>query len=119
MHDTTGGKLLLAYGPESRVEELLQEGLAENTEYTIVMPEELLAELESIRQQGYAVANQESEIGLRAIGAPIRDRSGVVVAGVSVSGPPERIAHDSFPQLLDGVLEAARQISAAIGWFGD
>ena len=60
--------------------------------------------------------DQEFEEGLKCIGAPIRDRTGTVVAAISVAGPAMRLKLERMPRLIDAVLEAAARLSTALGY---
>jgi DNA-binding IclR family transcriptional regulator len=68
-------------------------------------------ELERIRRNGYAVDNEEAELGVRCIGAGVRDDSGAIVAGLSVSAPGDRMK-SAWSGL---VRDTAEKISRAIG----
>lgn len=107
LHASSAGKSILAHLPDDRVDEIIdQHGLPELTENTITTREDLFAELATIRDRGYALSNEESISGLRAVGAPILVDD-TVVGGVSVSGPSHRIKGEKFrstlPDLLLGV----------------
>ena len=67
-----------------------------------------------VRRQGYALDNEEAELGVRCIGAGIRDDDGALVAGLSVSAPAERMKI-SWSEL---VKETAEKISRSLGWSG-
>lgn len=112
LHDSASGKAILSCLPTERVEEIVsRDGLAPQTEQTITDRETLLAELDRIRDRGYAVNDEEEIRGLRAVGAPIRDSDGAVVGAVSVTGPTSRLQGDRFEQEIpDLVLEAANLI---------
>lgn len=104
LHCTALGKAILAELPESRVEAILdRHGLPGRTENTITDREELMAELESVREQGYAYDREERILGLRCVAAPVVV-DGDVLAALSVSGPTTRIKgelfHDEIPELL-------------------
>lgn len=114
----SAGKLLLAHGPQSVVDKLIEEGFHTYTDYTITSPQELRDELEKALHQGYAIANQELEIGIFAVSAPIWDSDGEVTAALSLSGPPERMSNEHLPQLIDDVRQTALQISEGLGWLG-
>jgi DNA-binding IclR family transcriptional regulator len=115
-HGTSGGKMLLAHSPDRAVEELIQAGLEQFTPYTIVHSQELRAELQRIRQQGYSIANQELEIGLVAVGAGIYSYDNRMLGAVSISGPPERFSPDRLPEFITAIRETARRISVGLGW---
>ncbi|OVE82842.1 IclR family transcriptional regulator [Natronolimnobius baerhuensis] len=97
LHYTATGKAILAHLPETRREEIIQQSdLVRKTENTITAPDALREELETIRSEGYAYNNEEQIEGLRAVGAPIRDKSGRVLGAISISGPTSRIKGDEF-----------------------
>jgi DNA-binding IclR family transcriptional regulator len=114
----SGGKLLLAYGPQSLVDQVIGEGLEAYTKYTVTSPQEVLALLEKVRQDGYAVSDQELEIGLFAIATPIWDRDGEAIAAISISGPPERLSNAHLPKFIVDARQTSLQISMALGWPG-
>ena len=76
----------------------------------------LAAELERIRERGYATEDEEGELGVRCVGAPIFDRHGAVVAAVSVTGLVVHIPEERFASLGEIVRETAEGISAAMGY---
>ena len=83
-----------------------------------VAPEKaaLLAELEQVRRQGYALDNEENEIGSRCMACPIRDYSGDIVAGISITGPVTRLTRERMEHYLPILSDTAAQISEAMGW---
>lgn len=76
----------------------------------------LLRRLAAIRQQGWAIDDEETQAGLRCIGTVIVDHTGEGVAGISVSGPIARISTDRIPDLAALVCSTADQISRALGY---
>ena len=86
------------------------------TPTTITTKKELRAELEQVREQGYALAVDELEVGLTAVAAPIRNAHGDVVASMSVSGPTFRITPDRVEEITGKVVEAAEEVSHRLGW---
>ena len=72
------------------------------------------SELDRVRRQGYAIDNEEAELGVRCIGAGVRDDSGALVAGLSISSPAERMK----PTWSSMVKDTAEKISRAIGYRG-
>jgi IclR family acetate operon transcriptional repressor len=99
VHCTAVGKVLVADLPAPHVRALLARvGMPARTPATITDPEAYLAELERVRQQGFAVDDGEEETGVRCLGVPVHDGSRVV-AGVSVSGPAERLLPNDLPAL--------------------
>ena len=73
-------------------------------------------ELARVCELGWASTNEELEIGLNAIAAPIRAQDGTVVAAVSISGPSYRLSAESFPDVAQHVVAAAAEISARLGY---
>ena len=100
LHSTGLGKAILAYLPEERVETIIDEqGLPASTPETITDPEELFAELEAIRDRGFAFDDEERLRGLRCVAAPIQSNDEVVGA-ISVSGPTKRLRDERFREEL-------------------
>lgn len=117
IHCTGVGKALLAHLPEDEVERLIRErGLPRHNENTIVSPKRLREELRRIRERGYSLDDEEDEIGLRCLGAPIFDHRGHVVASVSVAGTIAQITGENMAELAEAVKEAAAAISRQLGF---
>jgi DNA-binding IclR family transcriptional regulator len=117
LHATSSGKLLLSLLPKGQRERLLSQlRLRGYTENTIVEPDKLRAELASIRARGYAIDDEEIEIGLRCVAAPIRDHSGRVVAAISVAAPVQRMSKKQVQAAIPPVLAAAENISRRLGF---
>ncbi|NPV67682.1 MAG: IclR family transcriptional regulator [Anaerolineae bacterium] len=116
MHCTALGKAVLAYLPPDQLAKSIQQGLPKRTRHTLTSPEALCAELERVRQQGYAIDDQENEIGVRCIGAPIFDYTGQVIGAISVSGPVSRITVEKSLEFALLVRQAAQAISRRMGY---
>lgn len=112
---TAEGKVLLAFGPEAVVAEVIDAGLRRYTIRTITSPATFREELISVRQRGYAVEDEEYELGMRCVAAPVRDDSGALVAAVGVAGPVQRMNKSQFPGLAASVSAAADAISLRLG----
>ncbi|MGI5128353.1 IclR family transcriptional regulator [Pseudonocardia sp. CA-107938] len=118
LHCTSSGKVLLAaLGPARRAALLDASRMPRFTPRTIVDPARLETELALAAQRGYAVAVEEYEVGLNAVAAPVLDRSGEVVAAVSVSGPSYRLDAARLDALVGPLLAATQEISRRMGWF--
>jgi DNA-binding IclR family transcriptional regulator len=114
---TSGGKALMAFLPEDRLEPLLATlQFAQHTRRTITSSIALRTELARIRRRGYAVDNEEGEEGMRCIGAPVRDYTGQVVASISIAGPIFRMRKGRVPELSRAVIKAANDLSADLGY---
>lgn len=114
-HCSGVGKVLLAHLSDEEVDAVVREhGLPARTPNTLTDRAALAAELARIRERGYAMDNEEIELGLRCVAAPVRDATGRVIAAVSVSGPKFRIDGAEVERLAGRVLVTARRISAAL-----
>ncbi len=116
LHATAAGKLFLAYFPVEVRDSVLAGSLARFTERTIVDRRDLLAELDEVRDRGYAVAIEEHEVGLNVVGAPIFRHDGTVVAALTVSGPSFRVDRSAMPALAEATARAAGTISRKNGY---
>jgi DNA-binding IclR family transcriptional regulator len=121
MHCTALGKAMAAFRSEAEIGHWIQtNGLEPATDATITDKDAFLQELREIRSRGYAVDEREFETSVRCVAAPIQDRTGSVVAAVSVSGPDIRM-----PVPLIGsseamqVVDTATCISQALGYVDD
>lgn len=118
LHCTSTGKVLLANMPENLIERHIAKPLQPHTRFTITDPAQLRETLAKVRQEGYAVGQEELEEGLNAVAAPVWDDQGRVVAAVSVSGPSYRVSPEKLPELAELVKEGGRRISAQLGYLG-
>ncbi|NLH83488.1 MAG: IclR family transcriptional regulator [Phyllobacteriaceae bacterium] len=116
LHCTGVGKGLLAFMPEEERAAVLSTDLKAYTEFTITDPVALDRHLAEIRALGYAVDDQEREIGLRCVAAPIFNARGQVVAAISVSGPSTRVTQSKAVELAETIVEVTREISRKLGY---
>lgn len=101
LESTAAGKATLAHLGEDRVMEIIDEhGLEEKTENTITDVDELLSTLETIRERGYALNDEEEILGMRAVAVPIQDRTGSVLGAVSVSAPLSHMKDEKFTETV-------------------
>jgi DNA-binding IclR family transcriptional regulator len=112
LHISAAGKALLAHLDRERVESIIDEyGLVAKTEKTITDPATLFEEIETIRERGYALNNEEEVRGTRAVGAAVLNSDGSPVGALSVSGPTSRISDERFHNTLPkDVTRAANMI---------
>lgn len=115
-HCTATGKVQLAYLPEERIDTLLSRKLEKLTPYSITDPKKLKEHLAVIRQQGYAISQQELEIGFVAIAAPIFELNREVVAAISVGAPDIRFTNERVESLIPELTRIATSISAMLGY---
>lgn len=113
---TAEGKVLLAFQPQEAIDRVLASKLAERTPHTIVDSESLRQELATVRMRGYAIDDEESELGLRSIAAPVRDYSGNVIAATSVAGPAQRLTKKVLLAYAPDVIAAGEAISQRLGY---
>jgi DNA-binding IclR family transcriptional regulator len=113
-HCTSGGKVFLAFLPPEVVEPVLNAPLAAYTENTITSPARLQEELEVVRQRGYALDDEEFEVGIRAVAVPIRDIEGNVIAHISMPGPTNRLTPERIPEIAEALMETANAVSAHV-----
>ena len=111
-HCTASGKVLLAFLAPDVVQSVLSTPLEAYTEKTITSPDRLREELEVIRQRGYAIADEELEVGIWAISVPVRDIDRNVVAAMSIPFPVNRLDPKRVPEIAQAVLKAANAVSA-------
>ncbi|MDB5552887.1 MAG: Transcriptional regulator, IclR family [Rhizobium sp.] len=111
---TSVGKAFLAYQDKDLVARIAAEGLHAYTPNTITTLDGLMAELTITRARGYSIDNEEIEVGLRCIGAPVRDSAGRVFAAISVSAPAERMPDGRLTGLAPVVIQTAAAISFAL-----
>ena len=108
---TSMGRVLLAAEPKERQIELLaQHQLKIYTPNTIHTEEDLLAELEKIKEQGYAIIDQELEIGLRSIAVPVYDKSGAIIAAINISTHAMRNSVEDMINKFLPVLQRSAQL---------
>jgi DNA-binding IclR family transcriptional regulator len=115
LHATSNGKVLLS-GLDKQALDTLMGKMSAYTPLTITKKSRLREELDHVREQGYALAVDELEVGLTAAAAPIRNAHGDVVASMSVSGPTFRLTSDRIDDVVGRLVEAAVEVSHRLGW---
>ena len=112
---TAEGQAILAFQPQNVVDAVIAQGLSARTPQTITDPSELLKVLTVVRQRGCAIEDEESEIGMRGISAPIRNDAGEVVASVGIAGPVTRLSKKAIASFVPHVIETAELVSSRLG----
>jgi DNA-binding IclR family transcriptional regulator len=110
-HCSAEGKVLMAFGPRAVAERILRGEMVRRTAHTITDPAALRAELELVRRQGYAVDNEESEVGARAVAAPVLGGEGVAVAAIGIAAPAQRLARKTLVSYLPQLQSAAAAVA--------
>jgi len=117
LHAGAAPKLLLAYMPEEQRERVIDEiELPIFTSNTIRDKDTLRKTLAEIRRQGYAVDEQDFEVGAYAFGAPVFEQEGNVIAGISITTPTARCSLKRRKELIRMVLAAAQKLSGKLGY---
>ncbi|SHG72454.1 transcriptional regulator, IclR family [Cognatiyoonia sediminum] len=116
MHSSGIGKALLSQMSDDRFGQWLKDQQLEKfTDRTLANADNLRKDLKGIRQSGYSFDNEEKNVGMQCIAAPVFDMNGEVVAGLSISGPTSRMAMREIDDLGQAVIRSANELSNAIG----
>lgn len=114
-HCTASGKAYLAYASEEDLETVLSIGLEPCTPGTICDPEALREDLRITRERGYSVDQEQYEIGISAVAAPVMDGSGQPVCVIAIAGPTYRLSPERIDELGAAVRDAATELSSHLG----
>jgi len=115
LHLTSLGKLFLAAdGPQKVRDYAKRTGLPGKTPHSLTTLAALEKELDKVRRHGIAYDDEEAELGLKCVAAPIHDDEGNVIAALSVSAPADR--HD--PEWVAQLRRTADAVSSALGYAG-
>ena len=116
-HSSALGKAMLSRFPESMVCSAVgPEPLPQKTDRTLQTVAALKHEIERVRELGYAIDDEENELGARCLAAPVMDQGGTCIGAISVSGPSTRITSERVPELAARIREAASLISGRLGY---
>lgn len=110
-HCSAVGKALLAFAPKDYIERFSGAALPSFTANTLVDWDTLMRELDKIRKLGFSLDDEELELGLTCIGAPILSHGHDIVAALSLSGPSARVRSGNFDQIVKEVKQTAMLIS--------
>jgi DNA-binding IclR family transcriptional regulator len=112
---TAEGRAMLAFLPET-LEKMVARGFEPEASKSVTDPDRLRAVLDEVRRNGFAREDEESELGMRSVAAPIRNAAGTVVAAVGVAGPVQRLSDDVLAKYGPFVVETANVISIRLGY---
>lgn len=115
---TADGKAMLANLDEDKLLKIIPEKIRAVTPYTITDRDKLMQDLRKIKENGFAIDNQENVVGLFCVAAPIYDYSGKAKYGLSVTGPAIRFNNEKINEAITVISEAAKEISKEIGYRG-
>ncbi len=113
---TAEGRAMLAFQPQDVVNDVLGRRLVPRTPKTIIDAGQIRAALEEVRALGFATEDEQSELGMRSVAAPIRNANGRVVAAIGLAGPIQRLSDEALASFAPLVADAARTISARLGY---
>lgn len=120
LHNTAVGKSMLAELPDWRIDQILDEwGLPAETEQSITDREELWAELETVRERGYATNHEENIADLHGIGVAATEISGNLIGGYSITGPERPFSDPSrVSELVDTITEVKNEYELELSLSG-
>ncbi len=118
VHSSAVGKVLIAYQPKCALEELLTQEFPKRTPKTTNNIKKLKEELNRVRRYGYAIDDEEDELGGRCVAGPVLDASGAVVAAMGLSGVTQQIPDSRLPELGEAIRKYAGRASARLGYQG-
>jgi len=120
LHCTGTGKTLLAYQGDDLLNQIAQSpGFTRMTAHTITELPQLRKELERIREQGFAVDQEETVEGLSCVAGPLFNHAGQIVAAFSVAGPATRLTPARLREIAQLVRDTSQQISYRLGYRSD
>ena len=108
-------KALLAFLPQSEIDDVLSRPLQRLTPSTITEPAVLRSELESIRERGYAISIEETDTAAWGVAAPVRTLDGYAIAALGLVGPLHRFTGDLSHELGEMVVDAAHKAERRLG----
>ncbi|MCG7336259.1 IclR family transcriptional regulator [Sporosarcina sp. ACRSM] len=117
IHCTSEGLCILAFQDQKTIERVLAMPMYPYTPASFTLPEQVLEELEKIRQRGYAFSKDQFYEGFVGIAAPIRDYTQNVVSSLSIIGSTTTITPDRFHFFIEEIMEAAAEISEHLGYY--
>jgi len=115
LHIGAGPKVLLAFSSPDEAEGIIQRrGLKAWTDFSLTDAEELKKELARIRERGYAISVEDVTLGAGAVGCPVRNWKGEVVAAISISGVADHFKGESLEWMAGATRAAADRLSARL-----
>lgn len=120
LYCTAVGKSMLAFIPESDLSKILASlKFQPVTDNTITDPKKFQEQLAQIRRLGYAIDDEENELGIRCIGSPIYDHAGRLAGALSISGWTITMTRERIPQLAPALIQMCQRISSELGFNGE
>jgi IclR family acetate operon transcriptional repressor len=117
VHATSVGKALVAHIPQAQLEKIVaNRPMEKRTPKTITTLPRLLKELERVRTLGYAVDDEENNLGARCLGAPVFNQQGNIEVSIGLSGTINQVNAESMPRMVEALKDAARHLSMQLGY---
>jgi DNA-binding IclR family transcriptional regulator len=115
LHTTSVGKALVAFAEDSERKRLVEElPLDPLTEFSITDRDAFRAEIDQVRQRGYAVMDEENELGMRAVAVPVFNAQGYAFASLATAVPVFRLSLEDLVALVPALQEAASELAARL-----
>jgi IclR family acetate operon transcriptional repressor len=108
---TASGKAMFAYMPRETVQRILDRGMPQYTPHTPRSPQAFFDELDLIREQGFAISEEEYEPDVHAIAAPIFDVENHPIASIAIAGPAYRLTRERMIEISTDLLATAREVT--------
>ena len=117
IHSTALGKAIVAFQTDEKINHFIATNqFFPVTRYTITDPDRFIEELHRVQKCGFALDEEENEIGGRCVAAPIFDHDSCPVAAVSISVPIQRLPREKIPVISEKLKDIARSISYGLGY---
>jgi len=114
-HCTAVGKAIFAFAAPALLERLLERPLLQSTPRTITDPQLLRATFAEVQERQYAFEDEESELGIRGVAAPVFGADGHVMGAVGIAGPTQRVSREMLSDFAEPLLAATHSISIRLG----
>jgi IclR family KDG regulon transcriptional repressor len=111
------GPILLAYSSESQIQRVLENSVSKHTPYTVTEKGEILKRLEKIREEGFYLESNETNIGVTGLSSPVFGINGEIAAAIGVIGPMVQL-DDQIDKVKPILIDAAKKISVKMGYQG-
>ena len=117
LHCSSTGKIFLSYLHRDRLADIVRTARPERrTPHTLITVTQLKREVEATLKRGYSLDNEEFNLGVRCVAAPVFDADGNVTAAVGITASTIRFTKDRIPELAEKVRATAAELSRLIGY---
>ena len=109
-------RTLLAHLPQEKWEHIVAHHTQYLTEYSLTSRDQLEKDRREILERGYSLSWEDVTLQACALGAPVRDSSGAVVAALSIGGRTQRLSAERLPTLIRTIIDVSEELSCRLGW---